>query len=103
MHDFGIFLELDPDEDEKQLVENNIQVALSRDQIHLEDVIDISQIKNIKLANQLLKYRRAKKLASDQAKAERNIAAQSEANGKAAQMAEMAKAQAEAYKTRIKS
>ena len=61
LHDFGIFLELDPDEDEKQLVENNIQAALSRDQIFLEDVIDIRQIKNIKLANQLLKYRRGKK------------------------------------------
>ena len=95
MHDFGIFLELDPDEDEKQLVENNIQVALSRDQIHLEDVIDIRQVKNVKLANQLLKYRRARKEAADQLKAERNIAAQSEANGRAAQTAELAKAQAE--------
>ena len=103
LHEFGIFLELDPDEEEKQLVENNIQVALSRDQIHLEDVIDIRQIKNIKLANQLLKYRRAKKEATDQLKAERNIAAQSEANGKAAEMAEMAKAQAESVKLEAKS
>lgn len=103
LHEFGIFLELDPDEEEKQLVENNIQVALSRDQIHLEDVIDIRQIKNIKLANQLLKYRRAKKEATDQLKAERNIAAQSEANGKAAQVAEMAKAQAESVKLEAKS
>lgn len=103
LHEFGIFLELDPDEEEKQLVENNIQVALSRDQIHLEDVIDIRQIKNIKLANQLLKYRRAKKEATDQLKAERNIAAQSEANGKAAQVAEMAKAQAESIKLEAKS
>ena len=102
LHDFGIFLELDPDEDEKQLVENNIQIALSKDQIHLEDVIDIRQVKNIKLANQLLKYRRAKKLALDQQRAERNIAAQSEANAKAAQAAEMAKAQAEQIKTEAK-
>ena len=102
IHDFGIFLELDPDEDEKQLVENNIQAALSRDQIHLEDVIDIRQIKNIKLANQLLKYRRARKAAADQIKAERNIAAQSEANAKAAQAAEMAKAQAESIKAEAK-
>ena len=55
LHDFGIFLELDPDEDEKQLVEQNIQMALSKDQIHLEDVIDIRQVKNTKLANQLIK------------------------------------------------
>ena len=102
IHDFGIFLELDPDEDEKQLVENNIQAALSRDQIHLEDVIDIRQIKNIKLANQLLKYRRARKAAADQIKAERNIAAQSQANAQAAQAAEMAKAQAESMKVEAK-
>ena len=101
-HDFGIFLELDPDADEKQLVEQNIQIALSKDQIFLEDAIDIRQIKNIKLANQLLKYRRNKKQAKDQERAEKNIAAQSEANGKAAQAAEMAKAQAEQIKTQAK-
>ena len=102
-HDFGIFLELDPDADEKQLVEQNIQIALSKDQIFLEDAIDIRQIKNIKLANQLLKYRRNKKQAKDQERAERNIAAQSEANGKAAQAAEMAKAQAEQVKVQAKA
>jgi len=103
LHDFGIFLELDPDEEEKQLVEANIQVALSRDQIFLEDVIDIRQIRNIKLANQLLKYRRTKKEAKDQLRAERNIAAQSQANAQAAQAAEMAKAQAEQIKVEAKS
>lgn len=102
-HDFGIFLELDPDADEKQLVEQNIQIALSKDQIFLEDAIDIRQIKNIKLANQLLKYRRNKKQAKDQERAERNIAAQSEANGKAAQAAELAKAQAEQVKVQAKT
>ena len=103
LHDFGIFLELDPDEDEKQLVEQNIQMALSKDQIHLEDVIDIRRIKNIKLANELLKYRRAKKVQEDQERAERNIKAQSDANAKAAQAAEMAKAQAEQIKVQAKS
>ena len=102
MHEYGIFIELDPDQDEKQLVENNIQTALSRDQIGLEDVIDIRQVKNIKLANQLLKYRKAKKSQEDQLKAERNIAAQSQANAKAAQAAELAKAQAETIKAESK-
>lgn len=102
LHDFGIFLELEPDQDEKQLVENNIQIALSKDQIHLEDVIDIRRIKNVKLANELLKHRRNKKIESDQARAEANIKAQSEANGRAAQTAEMAKAQAEQIKAQSK-
>lgn len=102
LHDFGIFLELDPDEDEKQLVEQNIQMALAKDQIQLEDVIDIRRVKNIKLANELLKYRRSKKIQKDQERAERNIAAQSEANAQAAQAAEMAKAQAEQIKAQAK-
>jgi len=102
LHEFGIFLELDPDADDKQLVEQNIQMALSKNQINLEDAIDIRQIKNIKLANQLLKYRRTKKEEVDQIKAERNIAAQSQANAQAAQAAELAKAQAETIKVEAK-
>ena len=102
LHDFGIFLELDPDADEKQLVENNIQAALSRDQIYLEDVIDIRQIKNIKLANQLLKYKGAKKAKQDQERAQQNIQAQSQANAQAAQAAELAKSQAESIKAEAK-
>ena len=63
MHDFGIFLELEPDEEEKQLLENNIQIALKSGQIDLEDVIDIREVKNLKLANQMLKKRRKDKAA----------------------------------------
>ena len=87
LHDFGIFIELSPDEEEKQMLENNIQQALSRDQIYLEDAIDIREIKNIKLANQLLKVRRRKKLEQDQATAERNMQMQSQTNIQASQAA----------------
>jgi len=90
LHDFGIFIELSPDEEEKQMLENNIQQALSRDQIYLEDAIDIREIKNIKLANQLLKVRRRKKLEQDQAMAQQNIQAQSDANAQSAQVAAQA-------------
>jgi hypothetical protein len=90
LHDFGIFIELSPDEEEKQMLENNIQQALSRDQIYLEDAIDIREIKNIKLANQLLKVRRRKKLEQDQAMAQQNIQAQSNANAQSAQVAAQA-------------
>ena len=102
-HDFGIFLELTPDEEEKQMLENNIQQALAKDQIWLEDAIDVREIKNIKLANQLLKYRRKKKIMMDQEINRDNIQAQSEANASAAEKAEMAKAQAEQIKTEAKS
>ena len=55
LYDFGIFIELTPDEEEKAMLENNIQQALQQSGINLEDAIDIRDIKNIKLANQLLK------------------------------------------------
>jgi hypothetical protein len=87
LHDFGIFLELAPDEEEKQLLENNIQVALSRDQIFLEDAIDIRDVKNIKLANQLLKLKRKNKMAQDRLTQLENIQAQSQSNAQAAQAA----------------
>ena len=87
LHDFGVFLELSPDEEEKQLLENNIQMTLSKDQINLEDAIDIREVKNLKLANQLLKLRRRKKLEQDQAISVRNIQLQQESNAKSAEAA----------------
>jgi len=87
LHDFGIFLEIAPDDEEKQLLENNIQAALNKEQINLEDAIDVREVRNLKLANQLLKVRRRKKMEEDQAISARNIQLQSEANAEAAQAA----------------
>lgn len=66
LHDFGIFIEVSPDEEQKERLEQNIQIALSRNDINLEDAIDIREIKNIKMANQLLKVKRTKKMELDQ-------------------------------------
>ena len=85
IHDFGIFLELSPDEEEKQLLENNIQMAISQKQIELEDAIDVREIRNLKLANQLLKLRRKQKFERDRQIQMENIQAQSQANAQSAQ------------------
>lgn len=61
IYDFGIFIEISPDEEQKAQLEANIQMALSKGDINLEDAIDIREIKNLKLANQLLKMKRVKK------------------------------------------
>ena len=87
LHDFGIFIQLAPDEEEKQMLENNIQAAVAKNNIELEDAIDIRDIKNIKLANQLLKVRRRQKQEKDQQIAERNIQAQAQANAQTQQAA----------------
>jgi hypothetical protein len=93
LHDFGIFLELEPDDEEKAQLENNIQISLQNQGIDLEDAIDIRQIKNLKLANQLLKQKRTKKLQRDQANQEKMIQAQGQANAQASEAAAMAEVQ----------
>ena len=66
IYDFGVFIELSPDEEQKAMLEQNIQMALSKGDINLEDAIDVREIKNIKLANQLLKVKRKAKQEQDQ-------------------------------------
>ena len=99
LYDFGIFIELQPDEEEKAMLENNIQMALQQQNIELEDAIDLREIKNIKLANQLLKIRRKQKQERDRALQLENIQAQTQANQQSAQAAaqvDLQKKQAEA-------
>ena len=93
LYDFGIFLTLAPDEEEKQLLENNIQMALQSNSIELEDAIDVRNIKNLKLANQMLKVRRQKKIKMDQMLAQQNIESQAQANAQAQQVAAQAEVQ----------
>ena len=93
LYDFGIFLTLMPDEEEKQMLENNIQTALSAGLIDLDDAIDIREVQNLKLANQLLKIKRKKKQERDQAMQQQNIQAQAQANAQAQQVAAQAEIQ----------
>jgi hypothetical protein len=90
LYDFGIFIELQPDEEEKGMLENNIQMALQQKSIELEDAIDLREIRNIKLANQLLKIRRKKKEEKDRQLQMENIQAQTQSNTQAAQAAAQA-------------
>ena len=99
LYDFGIFIELEPDEEEKQMLENNIQTALSQQLIDLDDAIDIREVRNVKLANQLLKIKRKKKQERDQAIQQQNIKAQADANAQTQQAA----AQAEIQKNQAKA
>ena len=93
LHDFGIFLELEPDEEEKQQLEANIQIALQAKNIDVEDAIDLRQIKNLKLANQMLKVKRKQKAKQDQANQQANIQAQAAAQAETAEKTAMAEVQ----------
>jgi hypothetical protein len=96
LYDFGIFIELEPDEEEKAMLENNIQTALTNGSIELEDAIDLRMIKSVKLANQLLKIRRKKKGDLDQ----KRQLQQTEAQGKAQAEATRAASQSEIEKNK---
>ena len=93
LYDFGIFIELQPDEEERMMLENNIQMAIQQQVIELADAIDVREIRNVKLANQLLKIRRKKKLDRDQAMQERNIQMQAQVNQQSAEAAMQAEVQ----------
>jgi hypothetical protein len=87
LYDFGIFIELQPDEEEKAVLENNIQMAIAQKSLDLDDAIDIRNVKDLKLANQLLKLRRKKKFERDQLAQQQNIQAQAQANQQSQQVA----------------
>ena len=89
LYDFGIYLELEPDDEEKAKLEQNIQVALQSGQIYLEDAIDVREVKNIQLANQILKYRRIQKQKADQQAQQAQIQAQAQANMQQSEQAAM--------------
>jgi len=93
LHDFGIYLELEPDEEERAKLEQNIQIALQSGGIDLDDAIDIRQVRNIQLANQLLKLKRKKKQQQQQQQQLMNIEAQAQANAKASEQSALAEVQ----------
>jgi len=93
LHDFGIFLQLEPDEEEKQLLEQNIQVALQSGQIYLENAIEIREIKNLKLANRMLKKFREKKQKQEQQAQQQNIQAQAQSQAQAREQEALAETQ----------
>ena len=93
LHDFGIFLDLEPDEEAKAQLEQNIQVALQSGGIDLEDAIDLRQIRNLKLANQMLKQKRRLKAERDQQAQQANIQAQAQANAQLAEQTALAETQ----------
>jgi hypothetical protein len=93
LFDFGIFIDIAPDEEERQMLEANIQVALQQQTIDLEDAIDIRNIKNIKFANEMLKMKRKKRIEYQQKQKEMEYQMQMQSNIQTQQAAAESKAQ----------
>ena len=100
LHDFGIYIELEPDEEEKQILENNLQQAIAAKMIDFSDAIDVREVKNFSLANQLLKIRKSRKEKADMKKQQMNIQMQAKANQQSAQAASQGRMQEEQIKTK---
>ena len=94
LHDLGINIELKPDAQERQMLESNIDKALSKGVIFLDDAIDVRKISNIKLANELLKVRRRKREQQQQQFELQRIETQNQAQLQSTQMASQSKLQA---------
>ena len=93
LYDFGIFIEMSPDEEEKAQLEANIQMALQQQGIQLEDAIDIRTINNLKMANQLLKVKRKQTQAEQQAQEQQKQAMQGQQQQALQQQAAQSKMQ----------
>jgi hypothetical protein len=93
LHDFGIFIDVSPDEEQKQMLEANIQVSLQQQTIDLEDAIDIRTINNIKVANEMLKVKRKKRMQQKQKEQEMQFQMQMQSNIQSQQAATESKAQ----------
>ena len=87
LHDFGVYIDLEPDEEQRQLLEQNIQQSISAKVIELDDAIDIRSIRNITLANTLLKIRKQRKQKMDMQLQKRNIDMQTQSNVQSTQAA----------------
>ena len=99
LHDFGVFIELEPDEEQRQLLEQNIQQSISAKVIELDDAIDIRSIRNITLANTLLKIRKQRKQKMDREMQKQNIEMQTQSNVQSTQAASKSRMQEEQMKT----
>ena len=98
LHDFGVFIQLHPDEEERQMLEQHIQIAMQQGKIDVDDAIDVRNVRNVKIASQLLKVRKQRKEKEDQKRLQENQQQQAQANQQASMAAEQAKQQRELAK-----
>lgn len=99
MHEFSLFFEYSQDQDERMMLEQNIQASIANQELRLEDALLIREIKNTKYANKFLSLRRRKYQQEKQAIEENNIRLNAESQAEAAERA----AQAEMQKDEAKA
>ena len=90
LNEFGIGIEVEPDEKEKAQLEQSLQISLAQKELRLEDAMLIRDVNNVKLANRMLILRRkkyqAEQLMQSQGQAQANSQQQQQSAQMAAQM-----------------
>lgn len=93
MYNFGIKVMTEMDDNEKVILEQNINQSLAQKEIDLEDAIAIRKLKDLEQAERLLVIRRKKRMKTLMEQARANSMAQAEANSMTTQAASQAKIQ----------
>ena len=93
MYNFGVLVNKDMEDADKQYLEQNIQMSLQQQEIDLEDAMAIRSMKDVNQAERLLIVRRKKRMKATQETAQQNAQQQAEQAQQAAQAASQAKQQ----------
>ena len=110
MYNFGVSVQKEMEDMERQFLEQNIQASLAQKELDLEDAIAIRQLKDINQAERLLIVRRQKRMKKAQEQAQQNSQMQAQQQAQATQAASQARqqemqmeAQIEAQKMQMKN
>tara|TARA_R100001510_G_C7654576_1_gene213270 strand:- start:955 stop:3399 length:2445 start_codon:yes stop_codon:yes gene_type:complete len=93
MYNFGVQVLKDMEDRDAQLLEQNIQIALSQKEIDLEDAMAVRNLKDVTQAERLLILRRSKRMEKAQQRALQNSQMQAQQAQQAAEAASQAKLQ----------
>jgi len=103
MYNFGVKVQKEMEEIERQFLEQNIQASLNQKEIDLEDAIAIRNLKDVNQAERLLIVRRKKRMKQMQEMAQQNSQMQAQSAAQAAEQASQAKMQEMQMEAQIES
>ena len=103
MYNFGVSVQKEMEDTERQFLEQNIQASLAQKELDLEDAIAIRQLKDINQAERLLIVRRKKRIQKQQEIAQQNSQMQAQQQAQATQAASQARQQELQVESQIKA
>tara|TARA_R110000796_G_scaffold123892_6_gene238326 strand:+ start:60 stop:1196 length:1137 start_codon:yes stop_codon:yes gene_type:complete len=93
MYNFGVQVVKEMEDEDRQYLEQNIQMALQQQQIDLEDAMSVRGLKDVNQAERLLIIRRKKRMGEQQMMAQQNSEQQAQQASQASQQASQSRMQ----------